>query len=70
MESEVVQAMRCESCGHEFARVERKLGKEALIVHAPEMEVLCVGQDPKRFVAVCPKCQRQTEVDPEILRRF
>ena len=64
-----MNAIVCEQCGHEFAKVEEKVGERSLVV-PPGMELLCVSNDPKKFVAVCPQCHHHTEVDAELLGRF
>ena len=62
--------MTCEQCGHEFARIEDRAGRLALVVHPPEMKLVCLSKEPLELVAECPKCGHRTMVDAELLKHF
>ena len=70
MKENLVKIIHCEKCENEFARIIEISDKKELVVNEPEMKLMCLSNNPKKYVAVCPKCQYQTAVDIQLLRGF
>lgn len=65
-----MQAIVCEQCGREFARIENKAEVRSLVVHPPGLSLKVASKQEKLGEIECPECHHPTKVSLDLFSGF